>query len=297
MTVTRDRAGSTVAEMTAVVRDRLTARGIEAPARTARLLVGGLLQRDLTAMVLGADESVSGADRTRILQAADRCGAGEPLHRVLGRRDFFGLELALSPDVLDPRPDTEILVEAALPLARRAVERRGRCRILDLGTGSGAIGLALADGIGEAEVVASDVSPAALDVARSNARRLGLDERFHAIESDWFTAIEGRFDLIVSNPPYIRSSAIATLDRQVRDFDPREALDGGADGLAAYRTIADGCTAHLATGGSVAVEIGFDQRAAVRSIFERRGCDFQAGLRDLGGHDRVLVFGVPTVGR
>lgn len=279
-----------MADLLNLARRQFTAQGVEAPTATARILVGGLLGRDLTRMVLGAGEPVSDAEQDRIADAIDRCCAGEPVHRILGRRDFFGIDLLVTAEVLEPRPDTEVLVEAVLAQLRRAIERHGRCRILDLGTGSGAIALAISHAMPEAEVVATDISQAALITARENAARLGLEARVRMVESDWFTAVEGRFDLIVSNPPYIRTSAIATLDANVRDFDPHQALDGGPDGLDAYRAIARGCRDHLAAGGQVAVEIGFDQMAPVRAIFEGQGFTCRIGRRDLGGCDRVLVF-------
>ncbi len=273
-----------------LVRDRFAESGIDMPQQEARVLVGGLLGLDLTGLVLAAGEPVAPADQARVMAAADRCCAGAPVHRVLGHRSFFGLELALSPAVLEPRPDTEILVDTVLPQAHRIAEREGRCRILDLGTGSGAIGLALADAVADALVVATDISSEALQVARGNAMRLGLSNRFHTIQSNWFSDVEGRFDLIVSNPPYIASSLIASLDRRVRDHDPRIALDGGPDGLTAYRIIAGRGDAYLEDAGQIAVEIGFDQQASVKTIFKNHGFVCRAANSDLGGRDRTLVF-------
>lgn len=290
MTPIREQSGPTIADLVNIVRQRFSGHGVANASDTARRLVGGLLNRDLTALVLNADELVAETDRSAIVEAAGRVCDGEPLYRVLGGRAFYGLDLIVSPDVLDPRPDTEILVDASVPLALRAVKRSGRCNILDLGTGSGAIGLALAHTVGQATIIASDRSPAALAVARENARSLGLEHRFQTVQSDWFAAITGRFELIVSNPPYIRTSVIETLDRQVRDFDPRGALDGGPDGLDAYRAIAGGCRDVLADHGLVALEIGFDQKEAVRLVFEECGFELRTSVRDLGGRDRVLVF-------
>ncbi len=277
-------------DLVAALTSRFEAKGIATARQDARLLVGGLLDLDLTALVLEAGRQVDDRDVARLFAVADRRCAGEPVHRILGRREFHGLDLRLSPATLEPRPDTETLVDAALAIGRQSVARTGRCRILDLGTGTGAIGLALVADIGEATCVATDICDEALLVAGDNARRLGLADRFATLRSDWFDRVDGGFDLIVSNPPYIRSAEIAALDREVREHDPLTALDGGADGLRAYRAIADGAAAHSLPGAQIAVEIGFDQRQSVAALFEDRGYTCQSQLKDLGGRDRVLIF-------
>ncbi len=269
---------------------QFTEHGVASPAEDARILTGGLLGLDLTALIVHADRPVSDDDEARISAAANRRCCGEPVHRILGARGFFGLDIRLSEATLEPRPDTETLVETALPLAREAVARTGGCSILDLGTGSGAIGLALLTGVGAATGVATDISAVALRTARLNAGRLGLADRFETVESDWFAAVSGTFDLIVSNPPYIPSGEIAGLEPEVRNFDPRWALDGGADGLDAYRAIARGAAGHLRSGGQLVLETGFDQHAAVIRLFDDCGFACRARVRDLGGRDRVLVL-------
>ena len=277
-------------DLVAILKRRFEEQGIATAQQDARLLVGGLLGLDLTAFVLHADRRLADGDAARVIAAADRRCSGEPVHRILGHREFHGLDLRITPATLEPRPDTETLVDAVLPIGREAVRRTGYCRILDLGTGTGAIGLALIAGVAEATCVATDISEDALTVARDNAQRLGLAERFRTQRSDWFDQVDNRFDLIVSNPPYIRSVDIAGLDRKVRQHDPLAALDGGADGLDAYRAITDGAAGHLQPGGRVAVEIGFDQRLSVTTLFKERGFGCLSQIQDLAGRDRVLVF-------
>ena len=226
----------------------------------------------------------------RVTRAVARRLAGEPVHRILGYRDFYGLRLRLSSETLEPRPDTETLVELVLPFVRLIAARRGGVRLLDLGTGSGAIALALLEAVASARAVAADISPGALETAACNADILGLGERFDPKLSDWFDRIEGRFDVIVSNPPYIPTGDLAGLDVEVREHDPNLALDGGTDGLDAYRRIARDAGAHIAEGGRVAVEIGHDQRDGVTKLFASHGLELVGCAQDLAGHDRALMF-------
>lgn len=283
-------SGLTVAAVIERLKQEFTRCGVADPTGDARILIGGLLDLDLTALVLKSEHPVRRNAYERILAAAKRRCAGEPVHRILGMRAFYGLDLQLSAATLEPRPDTETLVEAALPIVRQTAGRIGCCSILDLGTGSGAICLALLAQSGEATGLATDVSAEALQMARANAERLGLADRLQTVESNWFDAVKGRFDLIVSNPPYIRSSEIATLALEVRNFDPHCALDGGADGLDAYRAIARGADTHLERQGRLVLETGFDQHAAVIALFGECGFVCRSRMRDLGGKDRVLIF-------
>ncbi len=209
---------------------------------------------------------------------------GEPVSRIIGAREFYGREFLVTPAVLDPRPDTETLIDEALMLMGQAP------RILDLGAGSGAIIITLLAERADALAVAVDISEDALAVASANASVLGVASRLSFIQGDWFSAVVGRFDLIISNPPYIVAATIATLEPEVREFDPRLALDGGADGLGAYRQIAAGAMAHLATGGHVIVEIGAGQENDVAAIFASAGFVLVSTRRDLGGHIRCLSF-------
>ena len=279
-----------IGDLVAELRCRFEAHQIEGAHQDARLLVGGILDLGLTELVLHTDRLVGDHDIQRIHAAADRRCAGEPVHRILGRREFHGLDLLISPATLEPRPDTETLVDAVMPIGRDVAQRKGDCRILDLGTGTGAIGLALLAGISEATCVATDISDEALTTAESNAERLGFSDRFSPLLSDWFQSVQGSFDLIVSNPPYIRTAVIAGLAREVREHDPVAALDGGTDGLSAYRKIASGAEAHLRPDAHVAVEIGFDQRLDVTALFDAQNLVCRSQVKDLGGRDRALVF-------
>ncbi len=214
--------------------------------------------------------------------------AREPVFRIVGRREFWGLDLAVTPAVLDPRPDTETLVRAALrSLGSR---RHERLRVLDLGTGSGALLLALLSELPDAEGVGLDRSPEACAVARRNAEALGLAHRAVIREGDFGVAASGSpFDLVVSNPPYVESAAIASLDPEVRDHDPHLALDGGPDGLDAYRAIAPTLPGRLAPGGIAGLEIGAGQAAAVAAILIGAGLEVVGLDRDLGGHERAIL--------
>ncbi|OJF90668.1 peptide chain release factor N(5)-glutamine methyltransferase [Pararhizobium antarcticum] len=274
----------------AEARRTFQAAGIDAAAQDARLLICGLLDLTLSGFMMRGGEALSSDDALTIRAAVKRRAAREPVHRILGARDFFGLTLGLSSGTLEPRPDTEILVERLIPFAERIAADSGACRILDLGTGTGAICLALLQTVPQATAIGCDISGDALSTAVANAARNGLSERFRPLESSWFTAVSGKFDIIVSNPPYIRSSVMATLEPEVLHHDPAAALDGGTDGLDAYRAIAAGAGAFLDGRGVVGLEIGFDQHQSVTTLFESRGFTLIDQAKDLGGNDRALVF-------
>jgi release factor glutamine methyltransferase len=274
-------------------RRQLTAANLATPDLDARLIVEHYTNTTRTDLITRPDLTVASETLHAIETAIARRLAGESVHRILGYREFYGLKLTLSPETLEPRPDTETLVDAALPFVRDAITRTGQCRILDLGTGTGAIALALLSQAPQARATGVDISAAAAQIAASNAASLGLSGRFQAIQSDWFEKISGLYDVIVSNPPYIRSDDIAGLSPEVRDHDPIAALDGGANGLEAYRLIAANSTQYLAEGGMVAVEIGHDQRLDVTDLFGESGYEAIEHYRDLGGNDRVIVFKIP----
>ncbi|GMB83449.1 peptide chain release factor N(5)-glutamine methyltransferase [Shinella zoogloeoides] len=283
-------SGATLAEALAAARRRLSEAGIADAAQDARLLIAGILRLSSTAFVTDGGRVLDASERAVIEDALARRVAREPVHRILGRRAFSRLDLMLSPETLEPRPDTEILVDALVPHAQRMVAEKGTCRILDLGTGTGAICLALLDLVPGATGIGADLSPGALETARRNADINGVADRFETVESDWFAAVSGAFDIIVSNPPYIVRSVVGTLDEDVRLHDPILALDGGDDGLDAYRAIAAGADAHLRENGLVAYEIGYDQKDQVTAIMREQGFARIEALKDLGGNDRVLVF-------
>ena len=271
------------------VTKQLSLRGIETAALDARLLLqaaAGLTRADIVAepdLILPADVTAS------FWSYFERRCAFEPVSRILGSREFYGRSFRVTPDVLDPRADTETLVQAALALAAG----KGPLRILDLGTGSGAIAVTLLAELPESATVATDLSAAALRVAGGNAEVLGVADRASFVQANWFDGIEGQFDLIVSNPPYIPLGDIAGLAADVRDFDPPRALDGGPDGLEAYRRIASGAGGHLAPEGHIILEIGAGQENAVNDLFKGQGFVRESRHFDLAGHVRCLAFNCP----
>lgn len=202
----------------------------------------------------------------------------QPVSQIIGRRAFWNHDFIVTPDTLDPRPETEALVQAALDLPWDSV--------LDLGTGTGAILVSLLAARRGARGLGCDISPAALDVARRNAHLAGVAAQFR--QSDWFDAVTGRFDLIVSNPPYIALSEMADLAPEVREWEPHSALTDGGDGLSAYRAIAEGFPAYLNPGGQVLVEIGHRQGHDVQAIFRAKGAKTRL-IADLDGRDRVVL--------
>ncbi|ESW89785.1 peptide chain release factor N(5)-glutamine methyltransferase [Mesorhizobium sp. C280B] len=285
-----DSLPATLAPLLREARNRLTAAGIADPALDARLIVEHFSGTSRTQAIADPGRAVD-ADVTAVIEAALRRRiAGEPVHRILGYREFYGLRLSLSPQTLEPRPDTETLVEAILPFVKAMAAREGGCRILDLGTGTGAIALALLSAVPAATATGVDISQEALATAMRNAGELGLAGRFTALKSDWFEKVSGRYHVIVANPPYIPSDDIGNLQDEVRGFDPRQALDGGVDGLSPYRKIAAGAAAYLELQGRIAVEIGHTQHQQVTEIFSAAGYRSVGVFRDLGGNDRVLVF-------
>ena len=272
-----------------VVAARLREAGIEPAMTEARLILelAGIARMD----VMTRPESVMGeAQHAIVIDALARRLAGEPVARIRGMREIDGLALALGPDVLEPRDDTLTLIDAVAPRLA-AVAGQGRApRLLDVGTGSGLIAISLLVRIPSAHAVATDIAPGALRVAKANAEAAGIGARFDTVEGDLFAGVSGRFDVVVSNPPYIRRSDIAGLDREVRLHDPLAALDGGSDGLDFYRRLAAGAGAYLADDGFLAVEIGHDQRTAVVALFGSAGWRCVDAVKDLGERDRALVF-------
>lgn len=271
-------------------RRRFEAAGLVDAAMDARVLVCGLLDLNPTALLLHGDQPLPAQVVARVEEAIVRRLGREPVHRILGHRDFYGLDLALSAGTLEPRPDTEILVDVISPYLRTMVSQGRSPKIVDLGTGTGAIALALLHECPQAEAIGIDISEDALNTARGNAERNGLGSRFTTRPGPWFDNTPERFDIIVSNPPYIRTPVVAGLEPEVTKFDPIVALDGGEDGLDAYRAIAAGARVHVKDHGLVGLEIGFDQRADVTQLFEQAGFSLVEARRDYGDNDRVLLF-------
>jgi release factor glutamine methyltransferase len=282
--------------LTAAFRDH----GIESPELDARLLIGHALGLDLTGLIVAAARTLNAEDARSIEVMAERRLAGEPVARILGHKEFWGLTFELSPATLVPRPDTETLVEVALKFTRDAnmaakmAERP--IRIADIGTGTGAILLALLSELPQARGIGTDISHDALATATRNAERLGLLDRADFVESDYASALDDPFDLIVSNPPYIRSRDIDGLPLDVRAHDPHLALDGGDDGLEAYRAIAPQAARLLRPDAALVVEIGQGQADEVIRIFAAAGLIPDGAPKvDLAGIGRVILARKPAI--
>lgn len=283
-------ARATLAALLASARGALAELDIEDAALDARVIVEHFSQTTRADAIARPDMTVDAGVVRAVVEAVARRIAGEPVYRILGYREFYGMKLFLSAETLEPRPDTETLVDAVLPHLRQLAASGRECRILDLGTGTGAIALALLGEIAQASAIGVDVSADALATAARNALENGLSDRFETVKSDWFEKISGQFQAIVSNPPYISSQELETLQREVLGHDPLRALHGGEDGLEAYRTIARQADSHLASGGVVGVEIGHAQKAEVVALFEAAGFTLTDARKDLAGRDRALVF-------
>jgi release factor glutamine methyltransferase len=277
----------TVADLLTEARASLAAAGVETPDLDARLLTGAALR--MTALALATDpyRQVDDAEAAALAESLARRRAGEPVDRIVGYREFWGLRLALGPATLAPRPDTETLVEAALAaFAGRPPPRR----VLDLGVGTGALLLALLHEWPLATGLGIDLSPEAIAVARANAVANGLDERATFQAGNWGVGVDEQFDLVVSNPPYIPTDVVPGLSREVRLHDPVLALDGGPDGLTAYRAIIGQAAALLNADGFLILELGHGQEEAVAALAVAAGLrPMGAARRDLGGVPRAFV--------
>jgi release factor glutamine methyltransferase len=262
-------------------------RGLDAPELDARILVGHALGLDHAALAAQSSRALAAEEARALAGLAARRLAREPVARILGRKEFWGLPFKLNAETLLPRPETETVVEAALAAVHD--RRRAPLRIADLGTGSGALLLALLSELPHARGIGSDISPAALACARDNAAALGLADRAAFVACDYGAAFNGPVDLLVANPPYVARGDIAGLQAEVRDFDPARALDGGPDGLDEYRAIAPQARRLLAPTGVFVVELGFGQLAAVRAIFAGAGLAPVAERHDLCGVVRALI--------
>jgi release factor glutamine methyltransferase len=288
-TVAGLKAGISVDEAQRILSKSFALAGIDSGMTDARALIGAALRLSRAQLLAQSDRLLEPREIAAIDALAARRMKREPVSRILGRKEFWSLMLDVTPDVLVPRPDTETLIEAALDYVVRGGLRLEPLRILDIGTGTGALMLALLQELPNARGVATDVSVAALHVARGNAERLKLASRCSFVACNLADGVQGRFDLIVSNPPYIARGAIALLDPEVRDFDPRLALDGGADGLDAYRAIAASVPPLLAPGGRLIMELGVGQAPPVTALFEAAKFIVLSIRNDLGGIARALI--------
>ncbi|MEL7230217.1 MAG: peptide chain release factor N(5)-glutamine methyltransferase [Pseudomonadota bacterium] len=278
---------ATFATLLASATKRLSAANLPDAPREARLLLQHAAGMDNTRLLLAENEPAPRSAATLYETFIARRLNREPVFRIIGKREFHGMDFLLNADTLEPRDDTETLVETVLA---RIDDRSAPLRFADLGTGTGIIALALLAELPNATATATDISENALVAAQNNAKSLGLAERFCVQQGPWLKPLVDRFDFIVSNPPYIPSPIVDELDPEVLHHDPRRALDGGKDGLDAYRAILRDAATHLSANGFLAIEIGYDQKEDVTRLAQHHGWQSIAAAQDLNGADRVLIF-------
>ncbi|HEV2763359.1 MAG TPA: peptide chain release factor N(5)-glutamine methyltransferase, partial [Pyrinomonadaceae bacterium] len=269
--------------------DVLRAAGVEGPRREAALLLADATGRDRAFLFAHDDERIAEETLARFRRAVARRAAGEPAQYIRGRQEFYGLDFEVTPDVLIPRPETELLVESALGL----LADTHAPSLCDVGTGTGCVAVALLHERAEARAVALDISAGALRVASRNAERHGVAGRLRLVESDCFAALEGSgesFDLIVSNPPYVAEADLPGLQREVREHEPRVALTPGGDGLRVIRRLLADAPRFLRAGGHLLFEIGFGQHEAVRALVDPKAWTLLAVHEDLQGIPRTVVL-------
>jgi release factor glutamine methyltransferase len=275
---------------------KLREAGVSDPRREAGSLVAAVLDKDRSFILIHAEDPIAEEQAERFRAWLERRASGEPLQYITGHQEFFGLDFEVTKDVLIPRPETELLVENALKLARESADAPFIC---DVGTGSGCVVISLLHELREisgARATAIDLSPAALRIAKRNAARHGVVERLDFVISDCFSALnspdtsQSFFDLIVSNPPYVEEGALAGLQREVRDFEPRAALAAGADGLSIIRRLLVEAPYFLKTGGHLLFEIGFDQSAAVEQLIDPDTWKLLDIYQDLQGIPRTVAL-------
>ena len=264
--------------------------GIVQPRLEAEILLAHALDVDRLHLYLDPNQPLTSDERVRYRSVVKERHSGTPLQHVIGEVSFYGLRFRVSRDTLIPRSETEELLDQVIKRAPR--DREIRC--LDLGTGSGVIAVCMARYLPRAQVTAVDISPAALEMARENSRLNEVSDRIEFIESDWFANVEGSFDFIASNPPYIRGDELPDLPVEVRDHEPSVALDGGADGLDKIRTIAEGLRTYLQPGGVVLMEIGHEQGDRVKHILESIGLVDVSVERDSAERDRFVAGRCPS---
>ena len=266
---------------------RLAQAGVPDPRRDARLLIAHALGAGVELLLGYPEREISDDETQKIAALVGEREMRRPMAQILGRREFWSREFAVTADTLDPRPDSESVIEAALA---HIPKRDAPLAVLDFGTGTGCLLLALLSELPHARGLGIDISAAACEVARKNARGLGLDSRATFAIGDWGRSVSGSFDVIVANPPYIPRSAIAALEPEVAQFEPKLALDGGDDGLEAYRRLAPDIERLLASDGTAVVEIGIGQEVAICGIFDAARLCPVWRQRDLTGKVRCLVF-------
>ena len=281
----------TVARLLEWTTGRFKERGIDSPRLEAEILLACALGIRRIDLYVRHDQIVDDAGRARFRDMVRRRQEGCPTAHIVGKKEFYSLDFAVSPATLIPRPDTELLVDEALRQAKPLMEPL----IADIGTGTGCVAVALAHRLPKARIVAVDISPEALETARGNATRLGVADRVDFRLGDLLAPLAGlRPDLIVSNPPYIPTKDIAGLDPGVRDHEPALALDGGPDGLRVIERLAEQALSLLAPGGKLLVEIGAGQEEGARGVLTRAGFTVESVRKDGGGHPRVVRAGRPS---
>jgi release factor glutamine methyltransferase len=278
---------TTVARLLSQGETILAGKRVQEARKDARLILQHVLGLDHAAMISASADPVGIPAAARFHGLIARRAGGEPVSRIIGRREFHGLDFVITPAVLDPRPETELLVDRVLA---DIVDRNAAIRFADIGTGSGAIAITLLRNLPNAGGIAADISKDALEIASLNAVEHGVASRLELLHSDLFSGLRGQFDLVISNPPYIRRDEIQLLDREVRLNDPVTALDGGPDGLDAYRGILDGALRHLLPHGTLYLELGSGQLDAVSTLARRCGWAVSGSWKDLSGIDRVVAL-------
>jgi release factor glutamine methyltransferase len=286
--------GLTIAQARRSLADAFRLEALDSPELDARLLTAHALGLDHADLIAQSERKLNNEQTAKLHDLALRRLDREPVARIVGVKEFWGLPMQINEATLVPRPETETVVETALASIDAGGPRTRALRIVDLGAGSGALLLALLTELPNATGVGTDISPQALETAHANAISLGLAARADFIHCDFSAGLPGRFDLVVSNPPYIKSGDIATLPPEVR-HDPHRALDGGADGLDCYRAIAGQAPRLLKTGGHLVVELGLDQEAAVAGLLRSAGLAPSPARTDLAGIPRALPARVATM--
>ncbi len=283
--MTIDLSARSVEAATRWAQKTLSSAGIDAARAEARLLLRHATGFSSERQVSAPDARLNRQQMACLSAAVGRRSRREPMAQILGRREFWSLDFVVTPDTLDPRPDSETVIEAALA---RLDSRASAYQILDLGTGTGCLLLALLSELPAASGIGVDIEPRAARVAQENAESLGFSKRAHFFADDWITALDGQFDLVLCNPPYVPSDVIETLKPEVAQFEPRRALDGGADGLEAYRRLVPDLSRAVGAAGKVVIEVGIGQADAVAEILKRSGFGGQARHADLAGIERCI---------
>ncbi len=283
----------TVRELIQITSRYLAEKGIESPRLNAERLLGDVLSLSRIELYLQHDRPLTAAELQKYRDYVRRRAAGQPLQTIIGTVEFYSRTFKVEPGVFIPRPETEILVDKCLQLLTPPTRRLISPQVVEIGCGCGVIGITLAAELPTLLVTATDLNPAAVHLSQYNAHRLGVAARVNYLVGDGFAplpaSLKSRVDLLVSNPPYVRAAEIAGLPREVAEHDPREALDGGSDGLKHYRALAAGFNTWLTAGAAVAVEIGSDQAEAVTGIFHRAGCRDIVVHQDYNGLARVIT--------